>query len=384
MKLSQVQTIDELRRRAKRRLPRVIYDFIEGGAGDELGVVNAAKQYADYRIVPRYLLDVRPRSQEVTLFGGRFRSPFGIAPTGYAGVYRVKGEELLAEAARDAGVPIILSGSGIASIETVSRIAGQNAWFQLYAAREAATSADLIRRAADCGVETLVVTVDLPLPGRRYRNARNGFKVPPTITPSLLLDVLRHPAWTIDYLRSGGLPAPGSWAPYAPAGAGPAAVAEVMRQNASSPLTWRDIESFRSQWKGNLVLKGVLHPEDARMAAGIGVDGLIVSNHGGRQFDRAPTPAEALPPIVAAVGDRMTVMTDGGITKGSDILVAFALGAKFVFTGRATLWGLTAAGLAGVERALSILRDEVDAGLAQTGALTMDGLASATLVPPAR
>ena len=384
MKLSQVQTIDELRRRAKRRLPRVIYDFIEGGAGDELGVVNAAKQYADYRIVPRYLLDVRPRSQEVTLFGGRFRSPFGIAPTGYAGVYRVKGEELLAEAARDAGVPIILSGSGIASIETVSRIAGQNAWFQLYAAREAATSADLIRRAADCGVETLVVTVDLPLPGRRYRNARNGFKVPPTITPSLLLDVLRHPAWTIDYLRSGGLPAPGSWAPYAPAGAGPAAVAEVMRQNASSPLTWRDIESFRSQWKGNLVLKGVLHPEDARMAAGIGVDGLIVSNHGGRQFDRAPTPAEALPPIVAAVGDGMTVMTDGGITKGSDILVAFALGAKFVFTGRATLWGLTAAGLAGVERALSILRDEVDAGLAQTGALTMDGLASATLVPPAR
>ena len=384
MKLSQVQTIDELRRRAKRRLPRVIYDFIEGGAGDELGVVNAAKQYADYRIVPRYLLDVRPRSQEVTLFGGCFRSPFGIAPTGYAGVYRVKGEELLAEAARDAGVPIILSGSGIASIETVSRIAGKNAWFQLYAAREAATSADLIRRAADCGVETLVVTVDLPLPGRRYRNARNGFKVPPTITPSLLLDVLRHPAWTIDYLRSGGLPAPGSWAPYAPAGAGPAAVAEVMRQNASSPLTWRDIESFRSQWKGNLVLKGVLHPEDARMAAGIGVDGLIVSNHGGRQFDRAPTPAEALPPIVAAVGDRMTVMTDGGITKGSDILVAFALGAKFVFTGRATLWGLTAAGLPGVERALSILRDEVDAGLAQTGALTMDGLASATLVPPAR
>ena len=384
MKLSQVQTIDELRRRAKRRLPRVIYDFIEGGAGDELGVVNAAKQYADYRIVPRYLLDVRPRSQEVTLFGGRLRSPFGIAPTGYAGVYRVKGEELLAEAARDAGVPIILSGSGIASIETVSRIAGQNAWFQLYAAREPSTSADLIRRAADCGVETLVVTVDLPLPGRRYRNARNGFKVPPTITPSLLLDVLRHPAWTIDYLRSGGLPAPGSWAPYAPAGAGPAAVAEVMRQNASSPLTWRDIESFRSQWKGNLVLKGDLHPEDARMAAGIGVDGLIVSNHGGRQFDRAPTPAEALPPIVAAVGDRMTVMTDGGITKGSDILVAFALGAKFVFTGRATLWGLTAAGLAGVERALSILRDEVDAGLAQTGALTMDGLASATLVPPAR
>ena len=384
MKLSQVQTIDELRRRAKRRLPRVIYDFIEGGAGDELGVVNAAKQYADYRIVPRYLLDVRPRSQEVTLFGGRLRSPFGIAPTGYARVYRVKGEELLAEAARDAGVPIILSGSGIASIETVSRIAGQNAWFQLYAAREPSTSADLIRRAADCGVETLVVTVDLPLPGRRYRNARNGFKVPPTITPSLLLDVLRHPAWTIDYLRSGGLPAPGSWAPYAPAGAGPAAVAEVMRQNASSPLTWRDIESFRSQWKGNLVLKGDLHPEDARMAAGIGVDGLIVSNHGGRQFDRAPTPAEALPPIVAAVGDRMTVMTDGGITKGSDILVAFALGAKFVFTGRATLWGLTAAGLAGVERALSILRDEVDAGLAQTGALTMDGLASATLVPPAR
>jgi (S)-mandelate dehydrogenase len=384
MNLDSLQTIDELRLLAKRRLPRIIYDFIEGGAGDELGVAQSARQYADFRIVPRYLLDVRPRTQQTELFGQSFKSPFGIAPTGYAGVYRVNGEKRLAEAARDADIPIILSGSGIASIETVSAIAGRNSWFQLYAAQKRETSADLIRRAAESGVETLVVTVDIPVPGRRYRNARNGFRIPPQITPSLLLDLLRHPAWTLDYLRSGGLPAPGSWVPYAKAGARPEEVAAVMRENAASPLRWSDIEYFRSLWKGNLVLKGVLHPDDARMAADLGVNGLIVSNHGGRQFDRAPTPVEALPGIVAAVGDRVTIMTDGGITKGSDILIALALGAKFVFTGRATLWGLTAAGLPGVNRALSILRDEVDAGLAQTGALTIPGAGGATLLPPSR
>lgn len=382
MSLNSIQTIDELRALARCRLPRIIYDFIEGGAGDELGVLNSSRQYADHRIVPRYLLDVRPRTQVTELFGRTFKSPFGIAPTGYAGVYRVKGEELLAEAARDADIPVILSGSGIASIETVSAIAGRNAWFQLYAAKERATSADLIRRAADSGVETLVVTVDIPVPGRRYRNARNGFRIPPEITPSLLLDVLLHPAWTLDYLRSGGLPAPGSWLPYAKPGATPQDVAAVMRENAASPLRWSDIEYFRSLWKGNLVLKGILHPDDALKAAEIGVDGIMVSSHGGRQFDRAPTITEALPGIVSAVGDRLTIMADGGITKGSDILVAFALGAKFVFTGRATLWGLTAAGLPGVNRAISILRDEVDAGLAQTGALTMAGAGSATIINP--
>lgn len=384
MSLNSIQTIDELRILARRRLPRVIYDFIEGGAGDELGVLNSSRQYADYRIVPRYLRDVRPRTQETALFGRTFKSPFGVAPTGFAGAFRVKGEELLAQAVRDADIPMILSGAGIASIETVSSIAGRNVWFQLYAALDGAISSDLIRRAADGGVETLVVTVDVPVPGRRYRNARNGFRIPPRITPSLLWDVLRHPGWTVDYLRNGGLPAPGSWIPYAKPGATSQEVAAVMQENAVSPLRWSDIEYFRRLWKGNLVLKGILHPEDARQAAEIGVDGIIVSNHGGRQFDRAPTVAEALPSIVATAGDRLTIMADGGITQGSDILVAFALGAKFVFTGRSTLWGLTAAGLPGVNRAISILRDELDTGLAQTGALTMPGAGRATIIPPSR
>ena len=380
MRLNRVQTIDELRELARRRLPRIIYDYIEGGAGDERGLIDSRRQYADYRIVPRYLVDVGPRTLETALFGRTFSSPFGIAPTGYAGVYRVKGEEILAEAAFGADIPFILSGSSVASIETVSRVAGGNhVWFQLYAARDKSISIDLLRRARECGIETLVVTVDLPLFGRRYRDVRNGFQIPPRISPSLLWDTVSHPAWTTGYLRAGGFPAPGNWIPYAKSGASPVEVARVMHENTTAPLLWRDIEMIRREWTGNLVVKGVLHPEDAIRAAEIGADGLIVSNHGGRQFDRAPTASEALPAIAAAVGDRLTLMIDGGITSGSDILIAFALGAKFVFTGRATLWGLAAAGLPGVNRALTILNEEVNAGLAHVGAINMTDVTRATI-----
>ncbi|HEY0296687.1 MAG TPA: alpha-hydroxy acid oxidase [Bordetella sp.] len=382
MRLNRIQTIGELRRLARRRLPRIVYDYIEGGAGDERGLAASSRQYADYRIAPRYLVDVSARTQETRLFGRAFKSPFGIAPTGYAGIYRAKGEEILAAAASAAGIPCIVSGSSVASIETVSRVAGGgHLWFQLYAARDTRISIDLLRRAKDCGIETLVVTVDLPIFGRRYRDVRNGFQIPPRISPSLIWDAASHPGWTLDYLKAGGIPAPGNWIPYAREGATPVEVATVMHENTTAPLRWSDIETFRRQWRGNLVLKGILHPEDAVKAAAIGVDGLIVSNHGGRQFDRAPTATEALPAIVAAVGGRLTVMADGGITQGSDVLVAFALGAKFVFTGRATLWGLAAAGLPGVDRALSILRDEVHAGLAHIGALGMPDVNLATARP---
>lgn len=380
MSLEHLLSVEDFRRRAFRRLPRVIYDYIDGGAGDEAGVDAAAQRFAQWRIVPRYLVDITVRNQQTILFGHSFDSPFGIAPTGYAGVYRPGAELMLARAARAANIPIILSGSGVASVEAVAEVAGANTWFQLYAAKSRATSLDLIRRSADCGLNTLVITVDIPVQALRYRDRRNGFSVPPRLTPRLIADVLTHPRWLLGYLRQGGLPVPGSWVPYAAPGASAAEVAAVMRDNAKSRLTWDDIAAFRQVWPGNLVLKGLLHPADARRAHELGVDGIILSSHGGRQFDRAPLPLDLLPEIVAELGGRMAIMLDGGITRGVDVLVARALGADFVFTGRATLWGVTADGQAGAQRVIAILHDEIDNALAQTGYPTLAEIAKAQMM----
>jgi (S)-mandelate dehydrogenase len=380
MRLENIHTIDELRAIAKRRLPRVVFDFIDGGAGDEQGLNNNAAQFRNYRLVPRYLVDVSQRTQKTTLFGREHQSMFGIAPTGYAGLWRPGGEEMLAKAAAESGIPFVQSGSSVASVETIGRVAPGNSWFQLYAARDPETSADILRRAADAGVETVAVTVDLPVPGPRPRDSRSGWHIPPRITPKIMLDGILHPAWTWGYFMSGGLPTMGNWAPYAGEKAGAIEVATFMRKNAYSAQTWSDMERYRKIWKGNLVLKGILHSDDARRAADIGVDGIIVSKHGGRQFERAPAPLEVLPGIVEAAGSRLTVMMDSGISQGVDMLIAYALGARFVFVGRATAWGVIAAGLEGAKRAIAILKGQIDLAMGQVGCDSPAELASVTVM----
>jgi (S)-mandelate dehydrogenase len=359
--------VDDLRKLAKRRLPKIAYDFIEGGLEDERGIARNAEAFGEFRLVPRYGVEVARIDQSTTLFGRKFASPIGIAPTGLGGLFRRGADLLLAEAARDADVPFIMSGSSTGLIEDLARIAPAHGWYQLYLAKDRRISEDMVRRARDAGLSTLAITLDVPVNSKRERNVRNGFVRPLRLTFRTKLEACLHPDWLVDYLRY-GMPVLSNWQAYAPKGASAAEIAEFVASQTPSPVLWRDVEAFRRQWPGNLVLKGIMHPEDAVRAAALGVDGIIVSNHGGRQLDRAPGPIEVLPAIHAAVGDKLTLMYDSGIRRGSDVIIALCLGAKFVFMGRPTLYGVAAGGMAGASRALQILKQEIGTAMAQLGA----------------
>ena len=352
---------------ARRRLPRILFDYIDGGAGDDAGLRRNIAAFEAYRLRPRYLVDVSTRNLSTPLWQWQFAAPFGIAPVGLVGLFRSDGERLLAQAAQDAGVPYVLSGASIATIEDVARVAPLHTWYQLYPAREPRISLDMVHRAAQAGLGVLVLTVDLPVAAKRERDVRNGFDFAIRVSPSLLWDALAHPRWALEYLARGGLPSFGNWAPYAPGGASAREVAEFFVAQSFATQTWRDVEVYRREWPGRLVLKGIQHEQDARRAADLGVDGLIVSNHGGRQLECLPTAIDVLPAIRAAVGDRLVVMVDGGIRRGSDVAIAISLGADFTFVGRAPTYGVAAGGLAGAARSLAILREELDLAMGQLG-----------------
>jgi L-lactate dehydrogenase (cytochrome)/(S)-mandelate dehydrogenase len=367
MRYDQAINLDDLRKIAKRRLPKIAYDFIEGGVEDEHGLGVNERAFRNRRLLPRYMVDVSQRDQSVTLFGRRYASPFGIAPTGLIGLFRPGGDLMLAEAAAKANVPFIMSGAATATIEDLGKIAPQHGWYQLYTAKDRAISEDQIRRAADAGLSTLVITVDVPVRPRRERNLRNGFRRPLKLSLGTYLDALRYPSWLAGYLTH-GMPMIANWAHYAPKGASADTVADLFETQTTASITWKDIERFRALWPRNLVLKGIMRVDDATRAAEAGCDGLMVSNHGARQVDQAPSPLEVLPEIRDAVGDRLTLMLDSGVRRGADALIALCLGAKAVFTGRMTLYGTVAGGRAGAEMALGILRREVDLVMGQIGA----------------
>ena len=373
MGLDDCINLDDLRRKAKQRLPKIIYDFIEGGVDGEEGLVRNERAFARRPLLPRYMVDVSQREQSTTLFGRKYAAPFGIAPTGGVGNYRRGGDLMLAKAARDADVPFIMSGAATAAMEDMARIAPEHGWFQLYGARDRAISDDVIRRVADLDIPALVITVDVPSVVNRERNRRNGFGRPLKLSWATKLDALRRPAWLKDYLKHGIALLP-NWAAYAPPGASATQVGEFVSQQMPCPVTWDDIARFRDRWRGPLILKGIMRSDDATRAAELGVDGLMISNHGARQLDRAPSPLDVLPGIAATVGDRMTLMLDGGIRRGADVITALCLGAQFVFVGRPTLYGVVAGGEAGAVKALQILRNEVDLVMAQIGVTSIDQL----------
>mgnify|MGYP003343846419 FL=1 len=337
-----VVNIEDLRKLAKKRLPKIAYDFIEGGTDDEVGLVTNEQAFRQARIVPRYLIDVSVRDQSTTLFGRTYSSPIGIAPTGLAGLFRRGADLMLAEAARDANVPFIMSGASTGSIEDLGKLAPDHGWYQLYSSKDEAISEDLIKRVGDAGLKTLVFTVDVPEGSNRERNTRNGWGRPLKLNWSTKLEALEHPAWMLEWLRH-GTPYFSNWAKYAGANATAEQVADLVAYQNRAPMTWKHVERFRSIFKGNFVLKGIMHPDDAIRAHSLGVDGIMVSNHGARQLDNAPSPLHVLPAIRDAVGDKMTVMFDGGIRRGLDAIIALCMGAKFVFQGRPTLYGVTAA-----------------------------------------
>jgi (S)-mandelate dehydrogenase len=381
MKIEDAVNIDDLRRLARRRLPRLAFDFIEGGVEDEHCLEANESSFARHRLVPRYMVDISRRDQSATLFGKNYASPFGIAPTGLAALFRTDADLILARAAVAANVPFIMSGASTASIEAAAQIAPAHTWYQLYAARDNRISEDMIRRARDANLSTLVLTVDVPVSSKRERNMRNGFELPLKLKWSKSLEALMHPMWIAEYLRR-GIPRFDNWAQYAEPGASAKAIAAFVARQIPCSITWRDVENFRRLWPRHLVLKGIMHPDDAARAAEVGVDGIMVSNHGGRQLDQAPAPLDMLPSICAAAGDRLVVMLDGGVRRGADVLTALCMGARFVFVGRATLYGTAAGALPGAQKAIDILRKEIDLVMGQMGCPSLDGIGPAFLMQP--
>src|SRR6187401_936167 len=365
--------IEDLKKLAKKRLPKIAFDFIEGGTDDEVALQTNEQAFRQARLVPRYLVDVTTRDQSTTIFGRTYSSPIGIAPTGLAGLFRRGADLMLAEAARDANVPFIMSGSSTASIEALAKLAPDHGWYQLYSAKDQAISEDMIKRVSDAGLRTLVFTVDVPEGSNRERNVRNGWGRPLKLSWATKLEALEHPAWMLEWIRH-GTPYFDNWAKYAEPNASADKVADLVAYNNRAPMTWKHVEHLRKLWPRTFVLKGIMHPDDAIRAQSLGVDGLMVSNHGARQLDNAPSPLQVLPAIRDAVGDKMTLMLDGGIRRGLDALIALCLGARFVFQGRPTLYGVTAGGVAGAAAALQIFRREIDISMAQMGAAKLADL----------
>jgi (S)-mandelate dehydrogenase len=385
MSIDKAVNIEDLRKAARRRLPRIAFDFIDGGVEDEQGLARNREAFARYRLLPRYLVDVSKIDRKTTLFGKTYDSPFGICPTGLAGLWRPGADDMLANAASKANIPFLLSCAANSSIEAVAKCASGNAWFQLYGTRNRDVGRALVERVRDIGVETLILTVDVPVSPRRERNLRNGFTRPLRFKLSTVIDGLSRPAWLMGYLRAGGgTPMMPNWSPFLPAGASADEVADffLATQTPASEQTWSDLERYRALWPGKLVLKGILHPDDAMRAVSLGVDGIIVSNHGGRQLDTAPSPIEVLPAIHAAVGDKAVLMLDSGVRRGSDVLIALCLGARFVFMGRPTLYGVAAFGQVGADRAIDIIRTEIDINMKQIGCASIASLGPHCLLQP--
>ncbi|MFT4432602.1 alpha-hydroxy acid oxidase [Caballeronia sp. 15715] len=366
--LERAINIEDLRRLAQRALPKMLFDYVDGGSDDERGIRRNREAFDRWTLVPRYLRDVTQRSTVTSLLGTEYAAPFGISPTGFAGLLRPGADYMLAQAASLAKLPFILSGVSNSTLEEIGEQAGGALWYQLYPSRDRSISDDIVQRVAAAGVEHLVVTIDLPVVSNRERDIRNGFGFPPKIKASAYLETLRHPAWCWRYIASGKYPVFADWTRYAGQSPTPAKVAQLVKDNSPAVMTWNDVQRLRDRWPGKLVLKGILHAEDAVIARRHGVDGLIVSNHGGRQLDRAVTSIDALPVIRRAVGPDYPLMLDSGVRRGSDIAIALCLGADFVFAGRPTLFGVAAAGHMGATQAISILQSEFDRVLGQLGA----------------
>jgi L-lactate dehydrogenase (cytochrome)/(S)-mandelate dehydrogenase len=368
MGVEKAVNIEDLRRMARRRLPKLAWDFLENGAEDEIGMARNIAALARHCLLPRYLVDVTGRSQKTELFGRTYASPFGFGATGTAGLFRRGAEQMLAATARDVDLPYVMSGAANASIEDIARIAPDRTWYQIYAALDHEITHDQIARARDAGFPGLVVTVDVPTRAKREKNIRNGFNQSQRMKPLLLLEALTHPGWIAEFVINGGRPTLGTWERYTGTEGRPDdAVALFTKLVPAADQTWEDLRAYRGMWPGQLIVKGILHPEDARLAVDAGADGIIVSNHGGRQLDRAPAAIDMLPAVVEAVGGRASVMFDSGVRRGADILVALCLGADFTFIGRAGLYGVAAGGLEGARRACDILAGEIDLALGQIG-----------------
>ena len=373
--------IDDLRRRARRRLPRVIFDYVDGGAEDEVSLRENTACFRRIGLVSRVLCGGEIDSSTL-LFGRRLAVPVVVAPTGLNGLLWPEGDLCLARAAAGAGAGFALSTGSNASLEEVARHVDAPRWFQLYPWGGPDFSRRLLERAQASGYDAVVVTVDSLVPGNRERDRRHGFAHQVRMSPRTVLDGLLHPAWLASVWLRGGMPRMGSLADFLPAGATAGEMADFSRQQRNPAFDWRDLERIRATWGGPLVLKGVLSARDALRAREAGCDGVVVSNHGGRQLDGAVATIQALPEVAGAVGGSMQVLLDSGIRRGTDIAKALALGADAVMVGRAALYGLAADGERGAATALSILTEELRRTMRLLGCRTIAEITPDRVVPP--
>ena len=366
-------SIEDLRQRARRRLPKAIFDFIDGGSQDEVSLAANRRDFERLALVPRVLTDVSKRQLASTVLGERVAFPLIVAPTGLAGLLSRKGEVAEARAAEAAGIPYCLSQMAASSIEEVKAATRRSFWFQSYLVKDRSINEALIDRAASAGCKVLVITLDTKAQGPRERDMRNGFTVPPRVTWRNALDVLRRVHWLRDVAMGPRV----TFANLAGSLVGSSDIISIARFAAEQydfSVGWSHIDWCRARWNGKLALKGILTVEDARLALEHGADAVIVSNHGGRQLDHSRSSIAALPAIVDAVGDRTEVILDGGVRRGGDILKALALGARACMAGRPFLYGLAAGGERGVTRAIDLLRNEVDNNLALLGRASVQDL----------
>ena len=352
-RLEKALTIYDLRKIAKRRTPAAAFDYTDGAAEGEFSMNRARQAFEDIEFHPGVLTDVSTVDTTTEVLGGTSAMPFGIAPTGFTRLMQTEGEIAGAGAAGAAGIPFTLSTLGTTSIEDV-RAADPNGrlWFQLYVMREREISYGLVERAAKAGFDTLFFTVDTPVAGARLRDKRNGFSIPPHLTMKTLLNAIPRPWWWFDFLTTPKLE-------FASLSSTGGTVGELLDNAMDPSINYEELKIIREMWPGKIVIKGVQNLEDSKKLADLGVDGILLSNHGGRQLDRAPVPFHLLPEVVREVGNDVEVMVDTGIMNGADIVASMALGAKFTLIGRAYLYGLMAGGRRGVDRTIEILSDEV-------------------------
>ena len=352
-RLQSALTIYDLRRIAKRRTPAAAFDYTDGAAEGELSMTRARQAFEDIEFHPGILTDVSTVDTTMKVLGGTSALPFGIAPTGFTRLMQTEGEIAGSGAAGAAGIPFTLSTLGTTSIEDVRRVnPNGRLWFQLYVMRQREISYGLVERAAKAGYDTLFFTVDTPIAGARLRDKRNGFSIPPQLSLKTVANAIPRPWWWYDFLTTPKLE-------FASLSSTGGTVGELLDAAMDPSINYEDLKEIRELWPGKIVIKGVQNVEDSKKLADLGVDGILLSNHGGRQLDRAPVPFHLLPEVVREVGKDTEVMVDTGIMNGADVVASLALGAKFTLIGRAYLYGLMAGGRRGVDRTIEILSEEV-------------------------
>lgn len=378
--------IDDFRLIAKRRLPHFLFEYIDGGSYSEATMYSNVEDFQRFKLRQQVMRDVAEIDLSTTMFGTKTTLPVALGPVGLAGLNARRGEVQAVRAAHKAGIPFFLSASSCCSIEEVAPATDKPVALQIYMIRDREFMKEFLARATRLGVETLMLTVDLAVHSARHRDVRSGLTGPQGlgVQAARMIEVMRHPAWAWDVGLWGRPHVLGNFAPAMPGGAGLAQFTAWVAANFDASITWKDVDWIRQYWKGRLVVKGILEPNDALEACNAGAQTVIVSNHGGRQLDGAPSTITALPAVVDAVGDRADVMMDGGVRSGVDVLRAMALGAKGVLLGRAWAWALSAQGGAGVTRMLDLLRHEIKVAMALTGQTDVKKLTRDILLPLAK